>query len=70
MTEQTPLKKAISIAQGQKALAKKIGVTQQCISLWITKNAAVPAEHAIKIETETGVSRAELRPDLFGATHG
>lgn len=63
----TALEKAITKAGGQVALAKAIGKTQQIISFWVRhKKGVVPAEVAILIESATGISRNELRPDLFG----
>ncbi|KZN65275.1 hypothetical protein N473_01515 [Pseudoalteromonas luteoviolacea CPMOR-1] len=61
------LKAAISIAGSQTKLAGQLpGVAQQNISYWLKRGGIVPAEHVIEIEKVTGVSRAELRPDLFG----
>ena len=47
---------------GQKLIAEALGCTPANISQW-TK---VPAEYAIRIETLTGLSRHDLRPDIFG----
>ena len=62
----TYLEKAISVAGGQVALGKAIGVSQQRISWWLTKSGRVPAEFCVPIERATGVSRHDLRPDIFG----
>jgi DNA-binding transcriptional regulator YdaS (Cro superfamily) len=64
---QTPIQKAIKIAGSQSALARKIGVPPQYVQYWAKKN-RVPAERVIAIEkaTDGEVTRAELRPDLFG----
>lgn len=56
------LDEAISAAGGVGALARKIGIAQPSVSNW----ARVPAERVLKVEAVTGVSRAVLRPDLFG----
>ena len=63
-----PLQKAVVIAGGQTALAKKVGVKQQNISWWITRSRKVPAERCIAIEAAThgAVTRHDLRPDVFG----
>ena len=59
--------KAIKIAGGQCALAEKLGVAQCTVSAWINRNKkAPPSEFVLKIEEITGVSRHELRPDVFG----
>lgn len=62
--------KAIQIAGGQCALAEKLGVAQCTISAWVNRNKkAPPPEYVLQIEAMTGVSRHELRPDVFGK-HG
>lgn len=56
--------KACSNVGGQTALAKRIGKTQGHISKWIERG-RVPAECVLSIEAATGVSRHDLRPDLY-----
>lgn len=57
------LERAKANAGGAAALAKGIGgLTPQAVSQW--KRA--PAERVLAIETLTGVSRHELRPDIYG----
>lgn len=51
---------------GQAALARAIGVSPQAVSQWVTKRRPVPPRLAIAIEAATGVSRHDLRPDVFG----
>lgn len=36
-------------------------------TLWRWEKGRVPAERVIEIERVTGIGRAELRPDIFGA---
>jgi TorA maturation chaperone TorD len=57
------LSEAIRAAGGVGELARQIGISQQSISNWV----AVPAERVVAVEAATGVDRAELRPDLYGA---
>jgi len=52
---------AIDAAGGVALLASKIGIAQPSVSNW----SRVPAQRVIAVETATGVSRAELRPDLY-----
>ena len=61
------LKKAIDLAGGQTALAADIGKTQGHISKWLERG-YIPAECVLPIERVTGVSRHELRPDLYPRT--
>jgi len=56
------LDRAIAVAGGVGALARKIGIAQPSVSNW----SRVPAERVLTVEAVTGVSRVELRPDLFG----
>ena len=47
-----------------KALAEALGdITQQAVGQW----ARVPAERVRDVERITGISRYELRPDVFGS---
>ena len=62
------LKKACEVAGGQKRLADRIGTRQGQVWYWLSKSKrGVPAEFVLPIERETGVSRSELRPDLWPA---
>jgi DNA-binding transcriptional regulator YdaS (Cro superfamily) len=49
----------------QSELAARISVTPQAVNQWV-HSGRVPAERCIAIEQATGVSRYELRPDVFG----
>lgn len=62
------LKKAITKAGGQKALATLIGESQQKVWNWVhrDKGPVPPAEICLAIEQKVGVTRHELRPDIFG----
>ena len=52
----------------QKELAKAINITQQSVSDWIVGKKKPSAKNAIRIEKATNgaITRAEIRPDLFG----
>jgi len=58
------LSEAIRAVGGVSELARRIGISQPSVSDWIR----VPAERVISVEAVTGVDRAVLRPDLYGAT--
>ena len=60
------LKRACELAGGQTPLAKRIGTTQSQVWYWLTSSKkGVPAEFVLPIEREVGVSRHDLRPDLY-----
>src|SRR5580700_6356769 len=55
------LDRAIDAAGGIAQLARKIGIAQPSVSNWNR----VPAQRVIAVEAATGVSRKQLRPDLY-----
>ncbi|WP_153940371.1 transcriptional regulator [Acidithiobacillus thiooxidans] len=57
---------------GNSALAQALGVTPSLISQWKTGRRNISPESAIRIERATAgaVTRAELRPDIFGPLGG
>lgn len=61
------LKRAIEIAGGQAALARKIGKTQAHVWNWLNRDGRVPAEVVISVEkaVDGKVTRHDLRPDLY-----
>jgi len=66
MNRQEALRKAIKNAGGQVALARALGLKSQgSISNWLLRDKRVPAERVLEIERATGVSRHDLRPDLY-----
>lgn len=60
------LDRAIALVGSQSRLANVIGTKQQNISLWRKNGGTAPAEYVLKIERATGVSRYDLRPDVYG----
>lgn len=57
------LKQAIDIAGNQSALARLLKISPQRVQFW-TKN-RLPAEWVIPVEKVTGVSRCDLRSDIY-----
>jgi TorA maturation chaperone TorD len=55
------LDRAIDAAGGIAQLARKIGIAQPSVSNWNR----VPAQRVVAVEAATGVSRKQLRPDLY-----
>lgn len=62
------LELAIERAGGQSALARAIGKSQGHVWHWVKVAKRAPAEAVLAIETATGVSRSELRPDVYPST--
>lgn len=58
------ISKAVEKAGSQAALAKLLGISSQAVHKMLSAD-RVPAERVLKIEEVTGVSRHELRPDLY-----
>jgi DNA-binding transcriptional regulator YdaS (Cro superfamily) len=63
-----PIERAVEAAGGAKALAKKFEISRQAVEKWIEKK-SVPAERVLEIEAASGISRHELRPDLYPTEH-
>jgi DNA-binding transcriptional regulator YdaS (Cro superfamily) len=60
------MKRAVDLAGGQSALARKVGTTQARIWYWLNKaERGCPAEWVLAVAKATGVSKHELRPDLY-----
>lgn len=47
-------------------LAEGIGVDRSTLTRYETDKIAIPAERVLRIEALTGISRHELRPDIYG----
>lgn len=56
------VEQAAEKAGGIVALARKLGIRHASMYSW----KKVPAERVLMIEKITGVSRHEIRPDIFG----
>ncbi|WP_341210695.1 transcriptional regulator [Sphingomonas paucimobilis] len=59
------LAKAIRAAGSQSAFGRLIKTPQPTVNGWLKRKAPLPAEHVLLVEERTGVSRHELRPDLY-----
>lgn len=56
---------AVERIGGQAALAAICKVTPQAVNQW-ARRGRPPADQVLVIEAASGVSRYELRPDVFG----
>ena len=54
--------KAVECAGGTIALGKALGITRQAVEQWHV----VPPERVLAVEKLSGVSRYDLRPDIYG----
>jgi DNA-binding transcriptional regulator YdaS (Cro superfamily) len=60
-TMETPLDRAIKEAGGLTKLAASLNITKQAVAQWDE----VPPLRVLEVERVSGVSRSELRPDLY-----
>lgn len=58
-----PITKAIDAAGGLSALAQMMQTSPQAVANWRVRG--IPAERVLEIERATGISRHELRPDIY-----
>lgn len=65
----TAIRKAVTLAGGQTALARRLGVSQGLVWQWCEGLLKVTAERCASVESATAgeVTRLMLRPDVFGA---
>ena len=64
MNEMTALKRAIQVAGSMRQLGEQIDCSTHQIGMWRYRR-RIPAEYVLSIEKATGVSRHELRPDIY-----
>jgi DNA-binding transcriptional regulator YdaS (Cro superfamily) len=62
--DRNAVERAAKAAGGQSALARVLGCTPQNVQRWCASG-RVPAERVLSVERATGVSRYELRPDIY-----
>lgn len=56
--------RAVEKAGGLQALAAACGVRYQAVQRW-SRTRRVPAERVLQVEQASGVSRHDLRPDIY-----
>ena len=62
----TALKRALAkFDDNQSKFAAAIGTSQQLVSYWLRNEKVLPADFVLRTEAETGISRHDLRPDLY-----
>ncbi|MDK2757530.1 MAG: helix-turn-helix domain-containing protein [Blastomonas fulva] len=56
---------AIDIVGGQSAFGRLIGRSQSTVWDWVDRKKLLPPEYVLTIEAATGISKHELRPDIY-----
>lgn len=64
-TPELALHRAVEAAKGQSGLARLLGVKQGHVWHWLHKMRRAPPDRVLAIEAATGVSRHDLRPDIY-----
>ena len=66
MNEQTIIEKAVEVAGGVAALARRVGVSSQAVSQWLSGVTRPSLENAKAVEaaTEGAVRWRDIRPDI------
>ncbi|MBI0530382.1 MAG: helix-turn-helix domain-containing protein [Sphingomonas sp.] len=66
-TPQAALAAAVSKIGSQSGFARVCSVSQAAVWKWLERGKQLPAEHVLRVEQATGVSRHLLRPDIYPA---
>jgi len=61
----SPIDTAVARAGNASALARSLGISHAAVRKWRVLGRP-PAERVLDIERVTGISRYELRPDIYG----
>jgi DNA-binding transcriptional regulator YdaS (Cro superfamily) len=59
------LQKGVEVLGSQAELARICGVSTTAVWKWLQSSKRLPAEHVLAVEAATGVSRHDLRPDIY-----
>jgi DNA-binding transcriptional regulator YdaS (Cro superfamily) len=65
LTPEQALVQAVNRIGGQSAMARLLDVRQSTVWEWLNGPKQLPAEHVLRVEATTRVSRHDLRPDLY-----
>lgn len=62
----SPVEQVIEVLGGASKAARALGISNPSVVLnWKTRG-QVPAERVLDVERISGISRHQLRPDIFG----
>lgn len=59
------LEAAIGKLGSQAELARLCGLSPTAVWKWVRGKSPLPAEHVLAVEAATGISRHDLRPDIY-----
>lgn len=59
------LEQVVIAAGSQPKLARALGVSSTAVWKWLQSSKRLPAEHVLTAERLYGVSRHDLRPDIY-----
>lgn len=65
ITRLEALEAAVAKAGGQSQFARDLGTNQPTVWRWINQSKRLPAEYVLTAERLYGVSRHDLRPDIY-----
>ena len=65
LTRYEALKACRDAAGSDSQMARDLGVPQSTMWRWLNQSKQLPAEYVLKAERLYGVSRSELRPDIY-----
>jgi DNA-binding transcriptional regulator YdaS (Cro superfamily) len=69
MSNQSPLRRYRENSQRTlESLGGEFGINKSTMMRW--EEGRVPAERVLEVERFTGISRHELRPDIYGPAEG
>lgn len=64
---ESAIEKAVHAVGSQSSLARSVNVTPQAVQQWVEAG-RVSHKKVIEVERVSGVSRQELRPDIYPAS--
>ena len=59
------LRRAVEIVGSQSAMGRLLGVSQAAVWRWVQNGRSLPPEHVLAVEAATGISKHQLRPDIY-----
>ena len=65
LTPLQALRLAVEYIGSQGGTARVCGVSQPTVWRWLNDGGQLPAEHVLRVEAATGISRHHLRPDIY-----